>query len=86
MPHVLILFVAHLPRATLLSPLLLLAVAVVVVLRVIRVGFHGTARAPPGLLSSPAARVVVSVSAVTHLILLLPVHIPALLVSLITVC
>ena len=86
MPHVLILFVAHLPRATLLSPLLLLAVAVVVVLRVVRIGFHGTPRAPPGLLSSPTASVIVSVPAVTPLILLLPVHIPAFLVSLIRIC
>jgi hypothetical protein len=53
MPHVLILFVAHLPRATLLSPLLLLAVAVVVVLRVVRIGFHGTPRAPPGSAEFP---------------------------------
>lgn len=86
MPHVLILFVAHLSRATLLPPLLLLAVAVVVVLRVVRVGFHGPSRAPTGLLSAPTARVVVSVSAVTPLILLLPVHFPAFLVSLICVC
>jgi hypothetical protein len=86
MPHVLILFVAHLPRATLLSPLLLLAVAVVVVLRVVRIGFHGTPRAPPGLLGTPTASVVVCVPAVTPLILLLPVHIPAFLVSLICVC
>ena len=84
MPHVLILFVAHLPRATLLSPL---AVAVVVVLRVVCVGFHGPSRAPPGLLGAPTASVVVSVSAVTSsLVLLLPVHIPAFLVSLICVC
>ena len=87
MPHVLILFVAHLPRATLLPPLLLLAVAVVVVLRVVCVGFHGPSRAPPGLLGAPTASVVVSVSAVTSsLVLLLPVHIPAFLVSLICVC
>ena len=84
MPHVLILFVAHLPRATLLSPL---AVAVVVVLRVVRVGFHGPSRAPPGLLGAPSASVVVCVSAVTSsLVLLLSVHIPAFLVSLICVC
>jgi hypothetical protein len=84
MPHVLILFVAHLPRATLLPPL---AVAVVVVLRVVRVGFHGPSRAPPGLLGAPTASVVVSVSAVTSsLVLLLSVHIPAFLVSLIRVC
>ena len=84
MPHVLILFVAHLPRATLLPPL---AVAVVVVLRVVCVGFHGPSRAPPGLLGAPTASVVVSVSAVTSsLVLLLPVHIPAFLVSLICVC
>ena len=84
MPHVLILFVAHLPRATLLPPL---AVAVVVVLRVVRVGFHGPSRAPPGLLGAPTASVVVSVSAVTSsLVLLLSVHIPAFLVSLICVC
>lgn len=84
MPHVLILFVAHLPRATLLSPL---AVAVVVVLRVVRVGFHGPSRAPSGLLGAPTASVVVSVSAVTSsLVLLLSVHIPAFLVSLICVC
>ena len=84
MPHVLILFVAHLPRATLLSPL---AVAVVVVLRVVRVGFHGPSRAPSGLLGTPTASVVVCVSAVTSsLVLLLSVHIPAFLVSLICVC
>ena len=84
MPHVLILFVAHLPRATLLPPL---AVAVVVVLRVVCVGFHGPSRAPPGLLGAPTASVVVSVSAVTSsLVLLLSVHIPAFLVSLICVC
>ena len=85
MPHVLILFVAHLPRATLLSPLLLLAVAVVV-LRVVSVGFHGTSRAPPGLLGAPTACVVVSVPAVATLVLLLPVHIPSFLVGLICVC
>ena len=84
MPHVLILFVAHLPRATLLSPL---AVAVVVVLRVVCVGFHGSSRAPSGLLGTPTASVVVCVSAVTSsLVLLLSVHIPAFLVSLICVC
>ena len=83
MPQVLILFVAHLPRATLLSPL---AVAVVVVLRVVRVGFHGPSRAPSGLLGTPTASVVVCVSAVATLVLLLPVNIPAFLVSLICVC
>ena len=42
MPHMLILFVApHRASATLLSPLLLLAV-VVVVLSVVRVGLHGS--------------------------------------------
>ena len=84
MPQVLILFVAHLPRATLLSPL---AVAVVGVLGVVRVGFHGPSRAPSGLLGTPTASVVVCVSAVTSsLVLLLSVHIPAFLVSLICVC
>lgn len=88
MPHLLILFVSHLSRATLLPPLLLLlaVVVVVVVLRVVRVGFHGPSRAPPGLLGNPTACVVVSVPAVTPLVLLLPVHIPAFLVSLIRVC
>ena len=83
MPHVLILFVAHLPRATLLPPL---AVAVVVVLRVVCVGFHSPSRAPSGLLGAPTASVVVCVSAVATLVLLLPVHIPSFLVSLICVC
>ena len=58
MPDVLILFVApHQPSATLLSPLLLLAV-VVVVLGVARVGLHGS-RAPSVLLSAPTPSVVV---------------------------
>ena len=58
MPHMLILFVApHRPSATLLSPLLLLAV-VVVVLGVVRVGLHGS-RAPSVLLSAPTPSVVV---------------------------
>jgi len=67
MPHVLILFVApHRPSATLLSPLLLLAV-VVVVLGVVRVGLHGS-RAPSVLLSSPTTSIVVRILAVASLI------------------
>jgi hypothetical protein len=58
MPHMLILFVApHRPSATLLSPLLLLAV-VVVVLGVVRVGLHGS-RAPSVLLNASTPSVVV---------------------------
>ena len=67
MPHVLIHFVApHRPSATLLSPLLLLAV-VVVVLGVVRVGLHGS-RAPSVLLTSPTTCVVIRILAVASLI------------------